>query len=64
MLECHAQELAEYWQNKFDWRRAEAGLNKFKNYELEVNSIEVSSEHHGKGQHPLNGTIALESICS
>ena len=36
------QELAHYWEKEFDWRKAEAQINSFANYEMEVNGIEVS----------------------
>lgn len=39
------QELAEYWQNTFDWRKAEASLNSFANFELNVNGIELHFIH-------------------
>ncbi len=35
------QELAHYWEKEYDWRKAEAHINSFANYEMEVNGIEV-----------------------
>ena len=35
------QELAHYWEKEFDWRKAEARINSFANYEIRVNGIEV-----------------------
>lgn len=35
------QELAHYWEKEFDWRKAEARINSFANYEMRVNGIEV-----------------------
>jgi len=39
------QELAEYWRNEFDWRKAEAQLNSFKQYKLRVNGIDLHFIH-------------------
>ncbi|KAK9917222.1 hypothetical protein WJX75_001993 [Coccomyxa subellipsoidea] len=41
----YVKELAEYWQNTFDWRKAEASLNSFANYEMLVNGIELHFIH-------------------
>ena len=38
---CGIQELAHYWEKDFDWRKAEAHINSFANYEMRVNDIEV-----------------------
>ncbi len=35
------QELARYWEKEFDWRKAEAHINSFANYDMEVNGIAV-----------------------
>ena len=46
-MPCHKewlngiQELAHYWEKEFDWRKAEAHINSFANYEMRVNDIEV-----------------------
>jgi hypothetical protein len=39
------QELAHYWEKEFDWRKAEAQINSFSNYEMRVNGIEVRALH-------------------
>ncbi|BDA50390.1 Epoxide hydrolase 1 [Coccomyxa sp. Obi] len=41
----YVKELAEYWQNTFDWRKAEASLNSFANFEMNVNGIELHFIH-------------------
>jgi hypothetical protein len=43
--ELDLQELADYWQNTFDWKKAEASLNSFANYEMRVNGIELHFIH-------------------
>jgi len=40
------QELAQYWEEGFDWRKAEAHINSFANYEMRVNGIEVDTLHY------------------
>ena len=35
------QELAHYWEKEYDWRKAEAHINSFANYEMDVNGIGV-----------------------
>lgn len=42
---CNSQELAEYWQNTFDWRKAEASLNSFANFDMSVNGIDLHFIH-------------------
>ena len=46
-LYCHAhsQELAQYWLEKYQWKKAEAGLNSFANYEMLCNGIETHFIH-------------------
>lgn len=39
------QELADYWENEFDWRKPEAKINSYHNYKLEVNGIDVHFIH-------------------
>lgn len=33
---AHVKRLAKYWQDGFDWRRAEAKLNKLPNYKTQI----------------------------
>jgi pimeloyl-ACP methyl ester carboxylesterase len=35
------QELAEYWRDEYDWRKAEAGLNAYEHYRTEVDGVPV-----------------------
>ena len=39
------QELAEYWETKFDWQKAEAHINSFSQYKLKVNGIDLHFVH-------------------
>jgi hypothetical protein len=46
------QELARYWQNGYDWRKAEAKLNALPQFTTEIDGVEihfihVRSEHEG-----------------
>ncbi|CAL5229171.1 g12446 [Coccomyxa viridis] len=41
----YIQELAHYWEKEYDWRKAEAHINSFANYEMEVNGIELHFVH-------------------
>jgi len=47
------KELVEYWQNRFDWRAAEARLNAFPNYMVEIDGTPIHFLHvPGKGPNP------------
>jgi hypothetical protein len=39
------QDLAKYWQHQYDWRKAEATINSFSNYKLQINGIELHFVH-------------------
>ena len=39
------QDLAEYWQHEFDWRKVEAEINAYDNYKLLVNGVDVHFIH-------------------
>ncbi|KAL3151609.1 hypothetical protein ABBQ38_012601 [Trebouxia sp. C0009 RCD-2024] len=41
----YVQELAEHWETKFDWQKAEAYINSFRQYKLTVNGIELHFVH-------------------
>jgi len=41
----YLRELLDYWQNRFDWRRAEDGLNRFNHYRTEVDGIRLHFIH-------------------
>ena len=37
--------LVEYWRHRFDWRRAEAGINRFDQYLLEIDGLDTHFIH-------------------
>ena len=39
------QDLADYWQHKYDWRQAEKTINSFLNYKVQVNGIDLHFLH-------------------
>ena len=38
-------ELVEYWRDRYDWRRAEAGLNRFPQFKAKIEGIDVHFYH-------------------
>lgn len=40
-----AQELIEYWQNNYDWRRCEAKLNNFGQYQTAIDGLDIHFLH-------------------
>ena len=42
---AYVQELAEYWQNRYDWRRAEAQLNGFPGFKTTLNDLGIHFLH-------------------
>lgn len=50
---AYLKPLAEYWADGFDWRAAEAKLNAFNQYRLDVGGTPVHFIHErGKGRPP------------
>ena len=46
--------LAEYWTTKYDWRKAEARLNRYPQFVANVGSFDVHFYHvRGKGSRPI-----------
>jgi len=39
------QELVRYWRHQFDWRGAEAGLNRFDQFMLEIDGLDIHFIH-------------------
>ena len=39
------QELADYWEHNFDWKKAEAMMNAFEHYKLQLNGIDLHFIH-------------------
>jgi pimeloyl-ACP methyl ester carboxylesterase len=57
-LECsygvslgYLQELVDYWRHRFDWRAAEARVNAFDQYLLEIDGLDVHFIHQ-RSPHP------------
>jgi pimeloyl-ACP methyl ester carboxylesterase len=49
----YLKKLTDYWQNKYDWRRHEAELNRFAQFTTKVDGVEVHFIHErGKGPNP------------
>ncbi len=49
----YMKHLADYWQNKYDWRKHEAALNQFHHFTAEVNGLNIHFIHErGKGPNP------------
>jgi pimeloyl-ACP methyl ester carboxylesterase len=47
----YIKELAEYWLDKFDWRKAEDKINQYPNYIAEIDGIKIHFLHiKGKGK--------------
>jgi len=50
----YMKSLAEYWAIKYDWRKAEAGLNRFPQFIAKVGDFDVHFYHvRGKGPRPV-----------
>ena len=50
----YLQELVEYWQTSFDWRRQEEALNRLPHFRAEVDGLGVHFIHaRGQGERPL-----------
>src|SRR5579871_2647349 len=50
----YLQGLIRYWRDRFDWRRAEAELNRWPQFRLRVDGIDVHFLHvAGKGPRPM-----------
>ncbi|WP_327101508.1 epoxide hydrolase 1 [Nocardia vinacea] len=50
----YLQELVEYWQHEYDWRRAEAAINAYDNYLVDVDGVPVHFlRKPGVGPNPI-----------
>jgi pimeloyl-ACP methyl ester carboxylesterase len=50
----YMKELADYWQNQYDWRKQEAELNTFAQFRTEVDGLGIHFIHErGKGPRPM-----------
>ena len=49
----YMKELSEYWINKYDWKKTENEINKFKNYKTNIENIEIHFiQEKGSGSNP------------
>ena len=49
----YMKEFTEYWTSKFDWRKTEKKINKFKNFKININEIDIHFIHEkGSGSNP------------
>jgi microsomal epoxide hydrolase len=50
----YTKSLAEYWTTRYDWRKAEAGLNRYPQFIAKVGDFDVHFYHvRGKGPRPV-----------
>jgi len=50
---AYMRELADYWQNGYDWRKQEALLNSFPQFKTEIDGVGIHFLHiKGKGANP------------
>ncbi|MEV6339506.1 epoxide hydrolase [Nocardia vinacea] len=50
----YLQELVEYWQHEYDWRRAESAINAYDNYLVDVDGVPVHFlRKPGVGPNPI-----------
>ncbi len=50
---AYMQELCDYWLNDYDWRAAEARLNRFANFKAKVEGVDLHFIHEkGSGSNP------------
>ena len=50
----YMKELVNYWQSNYDWRRQEAFLNSFANYQADIEGVNIHFVYeHGKGPKPI-----------
>lgn len=49
----YLQELVDYWQHGYDWRKQETALNRFAQFKAEVDGVKIHFIHErGKGPNP------------
>jgi pimeloyl-ACP methyl ester carboxylesterase len=47
----YLRKLVHYWRHDFDWRRAEASINRFNQYLLDIDGLDTHFIHH-RSPHP------------
>lgn len=51
---AYMQQLVNYWQNDYDWRKQEAAINQFPQFTTQIDGEEVRYIHvRGKGTNPI-----------
>jgi pimeloyl-ACP methyl ester carboxylesterase len=49
----YMKEFAEYWSSKFDWKKTEEKINKFRNFKTNIDGIDIHFIHEkGSGSNP------------
>ena len=49
----YMKEFAEYWSSKFDWKKTEEKINKFRNFKTNIDGIDIHFVHEkGSGSNP------------
>jgi pimeloyl-ACP methyl ester carboxylesterase len=49
----YMKEFAEYWSSKFDWKKTEEKINKFRNFKTNIDGIDIHFIHEkGSGLNP------------
>ena len=49
----YMKEFSKYWIEKYDWRKTESNINKFKNFKKNINGIDIHFIHEkGSGSNP------------
>lgn len=54
----YMKEVADYWVNQFDWRKAEAGLNRFPQFKARVEDTDIHFIH-SKAENPTGLPIMI-----
>lgn len=54
----YMKDVANYWSNTYDWSKAEAEINNFDNYKVQIGDLEIHFIHQ-KHQDPKAKTILL-----
>ena len=50
---AYMRELLDYWRNKYDWRKHEAELNRFKHFQTDINGLKIHFiREEGRGPNP------------
>ena len=50
----YMKEISKYWINEFDWRKYEAKINKFSNFTVKIDNINLHFIHEkGSGSNPM-----------